>query len=60
MIKINYNKISNNLKVIKLIKKREKIDKKIRELDKLALSKYKFQLLDYFDYSYTINDEKWP
>jgi hypothetical protein len=45
MDKIDYSKISNNPKVIKLIKEREKIEKQIRELKKMALVKYELEIL---------------
>ena len=45
MDKIDYSKVSSNLKVIKLIKERENIEKQIRELEEMALVKYELEVL---------------
>jgi hypothetical protein len=45
MDKIDYSKVSSNLKVIELIKEREKIEKQIRELEEMALVKYELEVL---------------
>ena len=45
MDKIDYSKVSDNPKVIELIKEREKIEKQIRELEEMALVKYELEIL---------------
>ncbi len=45
MDKIDYSKVSSNLKVIELIKEREKIEKQIIELEEMALVKYELEIL---------------
>lgn len=45
MDKIDYNKVSNNPKVIELIKQREKIEEQIRKIEKRALLKYELEVL---------------
>ena len=45
MNKIDYSKISENPKVIELIKQREKLEEEIRELDKNALLEYEMLYL---------------
>lgn len=44
-MKIDYNKVSDNYEVIKLIKEREIIEKEITALDKDALIKYELEVL---------------
>lgn len=43
---VDYTKISYNKDVIELIKKREEIEKQIREIDKMALVKYELEVLN--------------
>lgn len=42
---IDYTKVSDNQYVIKLIKKREELEKQIRELDEIALVRYELEVL---------------
>jgi len=42
---IDYTKITDNKKVIALLKKREEIENQIKEIDKMALIKYELILL---------------
>jgi hypothetical protein len=42
---IDYTKVSDNQHVIELIKKRERLEKQIREIDKAALVKYELEAL---------------
>ena len=44
MEKIDYSKITDNPKVIELLKKRRKIEKQISELDKKALLNYELEM----------------
>ena len=46
MDKINYNKVSNNPKVIELIKERERIESEIKKLDETALINYELEILN--------------
>lgn len=43
---IDYTKISENQYVIELIKKREKLEKQIREIDEMALVRYELEVLN--------------
>ena len=43
---IDYTKVSDNQHVIELIKKREEIEKQIREIDEMALVKYELEALN--------------
>ena len=43
---INYTKVSDNQHVIALIKKREKIEKQIRDIDEMALVRYELEALN--------------
>lgn len=43
---IDYNKVSDNYEVIKLIKERERIEKEIRALDEMALINYELEMLN--------------
>lgn len=43
---IDYTKISDNQHVIQLIKKREKLEKQIIKIDKMALVKYELEALN--------------
>lgn len=45
MDKIDYSKITDNPKVIELLKKRNEIEKEIREIDEIALVKYEMEYL---------------
>jgi len=45
MDKIDYSKVSDNPKVIELIKQREEIEKQIRKLEEMALVKYELEVL---------------
>jgi len=45
---IDYTKVTDNEEIIKLIKKREKIENRIRAIDKMALVRYELECL-YFD-----------
>lgn len=42
---INWKKVSDNEKVIELIKQREEIEKQIREIDNMALVRYEIEAL---------------
>ena len=42
---IDYTKVSENQHVIELIKKREKLENQIRELDEIALVRYELEVL---------------
>lgn len=42
---IDWTKISDNEKIIELIKEREKIEKQIREIDDMALVRYELEAL---------------
>ena len=44
-IMIDYTKVSDNEKVIELIKQREEIEKQIREIDDMALVRYELEAL---------------
>jgi len=44
-MEIDYNKVSDNYEVIKLIKERERLEKEIKALDKDALIKYELEAL---------------
>jgi hypothetical protein len=44
-MEIDYNKVSDNYEVIKLIKERERIEQEINALDKDALIKYELEVL---------------
>jgi hypothetical protein len=46
---IDYTKVSDNQHVIDLIKKREEIEKQIREMDEMALVKYEIEALNMND-----------
>ena len=41
----DWTKITDNQEVIELIKKREEIEKQIKAIDKSALIKYEFEML---------------
>tara|TARA_R110002167_G_scaffold340531_1_gene548475 strand:- start:24 stop:167 length:144 start_codon:yes stop_codon:yes gene_type:complete len=43
---IDYTKVSDNQNVIELIKKRDEIEKQIREIDEMALVKYEIEALN--------------
>ena len=43
--KVDYSKITDSEIVIELLKKREEIEKKIREIDEKALIKYEYECL---------------
>lgn len=43
---IDYTKVSDNQYVIELIKKREELEKRIREIDEMALVKYELEVLN--------------
>lgn len=43
---IDYSKVSDNPEVIRLIKEREKIEKKIRDLDIGAILQYELEVLN--------------
>ena len=43
---IDFSKVTDNPKVVELIKMREEIEKKIRKLDVMALLKYEIESLD--------------
>ena len=45
MYKIDYSKITDNPKVVELLKKRNEIEKEIREIEEMALVKYELALL---------------
>ena len=45
MDRIDYKKVSSNKEVIQLIKKREELERKIKNLDKMALVKYELEVL---------------
>tara|TARA_R110002012_G_scaffold283878_1_gene474434 strand:+ start:227 stop:424 length:198 start_codon:yes stop_codon:yes gene_type:complete len=45
MDKIDYSKITDNPKVIELLKKRNEIEKEIREIEEMALVKYEIEYL---------------
>jgi len=45
MDKIDYSKITDNPKVIELLKKRDEIEKEIREIEEMALVKYEIECL---------------
>ena len=45
MDKIDYSKITDNPKVVELLKKRNEIEKEIREIEEMALVKYELALL---------------
>ena len=45
MDKIDYSKITDNHKVIELLKKRNEIEKEIREIEEMALVKYEIEYL---------------
>lgn len=45
MNKIDYSKITDNPKVVELLKKRNEIEKEIREIEKMALVKYEIEYL---------------
>jgi len=42
---IDYSKVTENEEVIKLLKEREEIERKINQLDDLALVKYELEVL---------------
>jgi hypothetical protein len=42
---IDWKKVTNNKKVINLIKEREKIEEKIRAIDEMALVRYELEAL---------------
>ena len=44
-VMIDYTKVSDNEKVIELIKQREEIEKQIREIDDMALVRYELEAL---------------
>jgi len=44
-MEIDYNKVSDNYEVIKLIKERERIEREIKALDKDALIRYELEIL---------------
>jgi len=43
--KIDYSKVSDNPKVVGLLKKRNNIEKQIREIDQMALLNYEIEYL---------------
>ncbi len=43
--KIDYSKVSDNPKVVELLKKRNNIEKQIREIDQMALLNYEVEYL---------------
>ena len=43
---IDYTKVSDNQHVIELIKKREELEKQIREIDEMALVRYELEVLN--------------
>lgn len=45
MKKIDYGKITDNTKVIELLKKRNEIENKITEIEKMALVRYEIESL---------------
>ena len=45
MDKIDYSKITDNPKVVELLKKRNEIEKQIREIEEMALVKYEIEYL---------------
>ncbi len=45
MDKIDYSKITDNPKVVELLKKRNEIEKEIREIEEMALVMYELVLL---------------
>ena len=45
MDNIDYSKITNNPKVVELLKKRNEIEKQIREIEEMALVKYEIEHL---------------
>ena len=45
MDNIDYSKITDNPKVIELLKKRNEIEKEIREIEEMALVKYEIEYL---------------
>tara|TARA_R110000822_G_C15151500_1_gene477276 strand:+ start:581 stop:757 length:177 start_codon:yes stop_codon:yes gene_type:complete len=45
MDKIDYSKITDNPKVVELLKKRNEIEKEIREIEEMALVKYEIEYL---------------
>jgi len=47
MNNIDYSKITDNPKVVELLKKRNDIEKEIREIDKMALVNYEIEFLDF-------------
>jgi hypothetical protein len=47
-VKLDWKNISNNDEVIKLIKEREIIDEKIKEIDEMAIVRYSIECLDKF------------
>ena len=44
-MKIDYDKVSKNSRVIELLKEREKIENEIKSLDKEALINYELEVL---------------
>ena len=46
MDKIDYSKITDNPKVIELLKKRNEIEKEITEIEEMALVKYELEYLE--------------
>lgn len=42
---VDYTKVSDNEKIIELIKQREEIEKQIREIDNMALVRYELEAL---------------
>ena len=45
MDKIDYSKVTDNPKVVELLKKRNEIEKQIREIEEIALVKYEIEYL---------------
>ena len=45
MDKIDYSKITDNPKVVELLKKRNEIEKQIREIEEMALVNYEIEYL---------------
>ena len=45
MDKIDYSKITDNPKVVELLKKRNEIEKQISEIEEMALVKYEIEYL---------------
>ena len=43
---IDYTKVSDNQHTIQLIKKREELEKQIREIDEMALVRYELEVLN--------------